>query len=103
MRQPPSQGLKEIWDLGGGSATRAAARSRNSASALIRLSLTRWQKSLDKPNRSAALNRREMPVTKVVTTTAKHPVRPCKGRIDVAAAHARVAARFPKTLAKLAE
>ena len=52
--------------------------------------------------RSPALSRRDKNVAKV-TTTAKHPVHPCKDRIDVAAAHARVAARFPKTLAKLAE
>jgi hypothetical protein len=88
--------MRDVWEPGPGSGP--------VSSALRRRQLTLRQSSLDKRShtaRSPAL-KREKPVTKVATT-AKHPVRPAKGRIDVAAAHARVAARFPKTLAKLAE
>lgn len=37
----------------------------------------------------------------VDTTAAKRPARPIKGKLDVVAAHARIAKRYPKILAEL--
>lgn len=34
---------------------------------------------------------------------AKHPVRPRRKPVDIAAKHAQIAARFPKVLAELAK
>jgi hypothetical protein len=36
-------------------------------------------------------------------TVAKHPVRPRRERVNVAAAHKSISKRYPKTLAKLAK